>query len=379
MNALSTILFAGLAATTAANVNAEPVEQTLTVEQQSMSVFSQKQIMAKQLAKQLPQSAAHWQSAFSSYQLNVSVDELRAPSTLKQQLRSFNSLTRAMQGLNEDGQQLYQLRLVNGEMLAQWQQGETPLIAYAPQGDEKQWQYIEAFDSKGNVHLLDVYAQPNVPVLVLEVNAKQSLREGLAVMQAEFDKARGVTFAAKDQSISGTDAPISTSVINRIRLNDDQEPWILGDAEIYAVVNGVNPSRDEPVLDVVDMPYLDTDGRDYAPNQILIYWDRYRWQAADVLLMEHDDNTNYKTLATTLLDIVAAAMRAIPDPTVQGYALIPQLTNQLIKAMPDHWFSNDDDYVDVFYTLFEGRQYVGQMGASGNARMSLSPLTINPR
>ncbi|CCQ11176.1 hypothetical protein PALB_20500 [Pseudoalteromonas luteoviolacea B = ATCC 29581] len=47
--------------------------------------------------------------------------------------------------------------------------------------------------------------------------------------------------------------------------------------------------------------------------------------------------------------------------------------------MPDHWFSKDDDYVDVFYTLLEGRYYVGHIGASGNARMPLSPLTINPR
>ena len=72
-------------------------------------------------------------------------------------------------------------------------------------------------------------------------------------------------------------------------------------------------------------------------------------------------------------------MRAIPDPKVQGYAIIPQLTNQLIKAMPSHWFSNDDDYVDVFYTLFEGQRYRNYMGASNNARITLSPLTINPR
>jgi hypothetical protein len=47
--------------------------------------------------------------------------------------------------------------------------------------------------------------------------------------------------------------------------------------------------------------------------------------------------------------------------------------------MPDSWFTNDDDYVDVFYTLFEGQNYTGYMGASGNAKITLSPLTINPR
>ena len=189
----------------------------------------------------------------------------------------------------------------------------------------------------------------------------------------------GMAMPSQDATAGDEAQPLSTSVLKRIRLNDDEEPWISGAAEVYGVVTGVNPSRDEPVLDIVDMPYLDHDGRDYTPNQILIHWQRYRWQAADVLLMEQDDNTNYQELATTFLDIVTQVMRTIPDPNVQGYAIIPQLTNQLIKAMPSHWFSNDDDYVDVFYTLFEGQTYQGHMGASGNAKITLEPLTINPR
>ncbi|MFC3033673.1 DUF3103 family protein [Pseudoalteromonas fenneropenaei] len=346
---------------------------------QSNEIANLKSTMARQLATQLPTSGAKWQQAFSSYELKAGLQDLAASTALLPSVQQANQRTRELKGLNSVGADLYQLRLVNAEMLSAWQQGQQPLVAFAPQGDEKHWQYVEAFDSFGNVHLLDVHNVPTQPVLVLEIDAKQSLKEGLAVMQQAFTAARQgqAEFAQPLQTLN--DTPISTSVLDRIRLNNDQEPWVLGNAEIYAIVNGVNPSRDEPVLDIVDMPYLDDDGKDYMPNQILIYWDRYRWQAADVLLMEHDDNTNYKTLATTLLDIVAAAMRAIPDPTVQGYALIPQLTNQLIKAMPDHWFSNDDDYVDVFYTLFEGKSYVGRMGASSNAKISLSPLTINPR
>nr|WP_254843627.1 DUF3103 family protein [Pseudoalteromonas sp. SK20] len=44
----------------------------------------------------------------------------------------------------------------------------------------------------------------------------------------------------------------------------------------------------------MDLPYLDHDKTDYSPNQVLIHWQRYRWQAVDLLLMEQDDNTNYK-------------------------------------------------------------------------------------
>ena len=95
--------------------------------------------------------------------------------------------------------------------------------------------------------------------------------------------------------------------------------------------------------------------------------------------MEHDDGTNYKDLASALLEAATAIMRLIPDPAVQGYAIIPQITNGIISAMPDAWFTNDDDYVDVYYTLFEGRTYHDHMGAGGNAKTSFEPLEIAPR
>ena len=77
----------------------------------------------------------------------------------------------------------------------------------------------------------------------------------------------------------------------RIRLNNDQEPWISGAAEMLAVVSGVQPDQAKATLTIVDLPYLDYDGTDYTPNQILIFWSQYRYGAATVQLFEHDDNT----------------------------------------------------------------------------------------
>ncbi|WP_247684832.1 DUF3103 family protein [Pseudoalteromonas luteoviolacea] len=349
---------------------------------QSMQVADIKRVMAKAVALELGTKQAAWLNHLNSAN-TLSFSELGLPTSSAQLSAQASEQTRQLKGLSVQGDNVYQLRLADESMLSQWQSGDVPLIAFAPRGEDTEWVHVEAFDAHGELHLLDAHKMPKRPVLVVELDKQLVQREGIEVMRKVFNQNRELVDGNSNTQSFGfvqpQAAPISTSVISRIRLNDDKEPWISGAAEVYAVVNGVSPTRDEPALDVVDLPYLDHDGQDYTPNQILIHWERYRWQAADVLLMEHDDNTNYQELATTFLNIVTQVMRLIPDPNVQGYAIIPQLTNELIKAMPSHWFTNDDDYVDVFYTLFENRQYNNVMGASNNAKMTLSPLTIEPR
>ncbi|MCG7536985.1 DUF3103 family protein [Pseudoalteromonas sp. OOF1S-7] len=389
LSALALSLSAAASATAApveaVNKLAAPLAQIDRFNPQAFQVSDIKKVMAKSLAQELSHQGPRWQSALAS-QPRLTVQDMQVSQQAQSLIGQASTQTRVLKGLPQSDSNLYQLRLASADMLSQWQEGEEPLIAFAPKGDDKTWIHVEAYDSDGQLHLLDAQQMPQRPVLVLELDQQQVRREGLAVMQNIFSSARdGQTVERFSRDMLQTNQmtiqseAISTSVLKRIRLNNDQEPWVLGKAEVYGIVTGVSPSRDEPVLDIVDMPYLDHDGTDYTPNQILIHWERYRWQAADVLLMEQDDNTNYKDLATTFLDIVTQVMRTIPDPNVQGYAIIPQLTNQLIKAMPDHWFSNDDDYVDVFYTLFEGQNYSGYMGASNNAKITLSPLTIEPR
>ncbi|UUZ46636.1 DUF3103 domain-containing protein [Massilia sp. B-10] len=124
-------------------------------------------------------------------------------------------------------------------------------------------------------------------------------------------------------------AGIETSKLDRIRLNNDQEPWISGAAEIFAVVSGVQPEQAKATLTVVDMPYLDHDGTDYTPNQIMIFWPEYRFAAANVQLFEHDDNTNYKDLAVALSQGVTAILGAFA-PT---YAVIGQVATAILQAM----------------------------------------------
>jgi len=157
------------------------------------------------------------------------------------------------------------------------------------------------------------------------------------------------------------------------------EPWIAGAAEISVVVNGINPSRDEPVLDIVDLPYLNHDRHEYNPNQVVIYWDRYRWGAVDLIILEHDDGMNYKELATLFLSAANDILKSIPDPKIQSFASVTTITKKLILELPDFWDSNDGDFVDAFYTLQEGQRYMGRYGAGGNAKATFLPLMVNPR
>ncbi len=347
---------------------------------QYKDVATIKRNFAKQIALNYSVLNADLKQTLSQYKLVLNADQLPSLGMHTQQnTRLANNALQQLKGLPQNTGSLLQVRLASDKMLSAWQQGERPLFAFAPAGDDTQWSEIEAFDQYGDIHYLSVDQMPTQPVFIIELDQQKVQDAGIAVMRGilSANKFSKSTVSPKNQL--SNEQPLQTSVLKKIRLEDDKEPWISGGAEIYAIVTGIDPTRDEPILDIVDLPYLDHDQTDYSPNQVLIHWQRYRWQAVDLLLMEQDDNTNYKTLAIKLLEISEQVMASIPDLQAQGYAIIPKLTNELLKAMPDEWFTNNDDYVDVFYTLFENKDYQEYKGASSNATITLSPLEINPR
>ncbi|HHF3114087.1 TPA: DUF3103 domain-containing protein [Vibrio diabolicus] len=354
-----------------------------------------KRALAQQLSENYAAIEPMLRRDITPQQTSVSVSafvQQNPNSEFSRQLVQADTQIRSWKGISEYSDQLLEVRLANESMITAWQSGEVePLFAFEPSGDDENWQYIEAFDVYGNIHQLDVYQLPEVPVLVVDNNSSAELKAGLQAMQAEMKKlgqsALVQPYIADEQrqnapllssSTVGEAAPIQTTQLKKIRLADDKEPWISGKAEIYAIVTGVNPSRDEPTLDLVELPYLDYDNQDYYPNQIIIHWSRYRWGAADIVLMEQDDGTDYKQLAKLLVQVAGEVLKAIPDPEVQAYAIIPQITNKIIDTIPDGVLTNDDDFVDVYYTLMQDTSYVDHPGAGVNAVVTLEPLTINP-
>ncbi len=358
------------------------IENTENLVQQAQykNVATIKRNFAKQVALNYPVLDADLKQSLNKYNLVLNADQLSTVARhTKRNISQANSALQQLKGLPNNTGSLLQVRLASESMLTDWQQGESPLFAFAPAGDDSQWSEIEAFDQFGDIHYLSVDQMPTQPVFIVELDQQKVQDAGIAVMKGILSANKFSKNMVSPQNQLSNEQPLQTSVLKKIHLEDDKEPWISGKAEVYAIVTGIDPSRDEPILDIVDLPYLDHDQTTYSPNQVLIHWQRYRWQAVDLLLMEQDDNTNYKTLAMKLLEISEQVMASIPDLQAQGYTIIPKLTNELLKAMPDEWFTNNDDYVDVFYTLFENKDYQEYKGASSNATITLSPLEINPR
>ena len=376
----------------------------------SENTSAQKQSLALQISARYSDLELSLKDQITEKQLSTPIDKLNSDkpySTFSSKMQKADLGYRKMKGINNFSDSVLEIRMADEAMIEAWKNGESPLFAFEPSGDDSDWQYIEAYDVYGQVHELDVYQMPDVPVFVIDSNGSEELKAGLMAMQAEMNKLGTATQINSDskttsdsedsigskngkvqkQTFMGTaqrsmamqePEPLNTTQLTKIRLAVDQEPWISGKAEIYAIVTGVDSSRLEPQIDLVEMPYLDYDKQTYYPNQTVIFWPRYRWGAADMILMEHDDGTDYKALAKLLVQAAEEILKMIPDPEVQGYAIIPQITGKIIDVIPDGVLVNDDDFVDVYYTLMQNTPYVDRPGAGGNAVASFEPVTILP-
>lgn len=342
----------------------------------SVSLAADKREMALALAKQDAALRKEFASRLSGEQLAVDLKQwlstVPAQASVRAAAERADLNIRRLKGLEGELDSLLQLRLASASMLEALRHGVEPLYAYEPDGNDATWQFIEAFDRFGGVHHLDVHRMPEQPVLVVDIDARKDLAAGIKLMRERL-----VAFGQRPMptlevsKAAATSTPVT--ILDRIYLHDDKEPWISGKAEVYAIVNGVDPSRDAPALDIVDMPYLDHEGTTYYPNQVLIFWDRYRWAAANVVLMEHDDNTNYQDLVAQLFTIASQILTAVGQPDISA---LVALGSGLVQQMPSHWFTNDDDYVDSFYTLEKNHTYTNYAGAAGNAVVSLRPYIL---
>ena len=371
-------------------LNAQTVN---TTDAQSISeeIAQQKKALAMQISARYFDLEKSIKSKITEENLATDLDSIEVSKDFKQNMQQADYQYRQTKGIAQYTDSVMELRIADASMVKDWQEGESPLFAFEPSGDDSNWQYVEAYDVYGQVHELDVYQMPDVPVLVVDSNSAKELRAGLMAMRTEMNRLgqdsnlitndspklpsktkQGIKRSAQLSDVE----PLNTTQLTKIRLSDDEEPWISGKAEVYAIITGVDPSRVEPEIDLVDMPYLDYDGKDYYPSQTMIFWPRYRWGAVDMILMEQDDGTDYKELAKILVKAAEDILKMIPDPEIQGYAIIAQITNRIIDVIPDGVLTNDDDF--SIYTIMQNTPYVERPGAGGNVVATFKPVTISP-
>ena len=236
----------------------------------------------------------------------VDLATVTADTRLAGAVRAANQRVLAAKGLPADAGSLLRLRLAHEDMRPAFTRGVTPLLATTPNDDTMT--PVTGYDPAGGTVLLDPVRIPARPVLLVEVDTAKALPIGLAYLRSELAR-RGLGAATVDPGQVTASGGYWATKVTAVRLNDDEEPWVKGAAEIYNLVAGFGFDGKAKV-DLVQMPYLDKDGRTYYPNQLLVHYSAYKYNLADVVMMEDDGDTNYQQLvqaiANALLTIIDA-------------------------------------------------------------------------
>lgn len=190
----------------------------LTQQDDYQNVSAIKRAFAKKVALNFNVIEPTLKQQLSHYRLVVTPDELGS-SHISQQLdlATANHALNFLKGLPLNTGNLLQLRLAHSDMLANWQQGQAPLFAFAPQGNDKYWTHIEAFDQSGQLHSLPVDELPTQPTFIIELDQHKTHHAGLAVMKHVFNAHHEEPTSLTHRTLNNAE-PLSTSVLKKIRL-----------------------------------------------------------------------------------------------------------------------------------------------------------------
>ena len=186
--------------------NAKPlIAQDMTPVSKAEEISKQKQELALQFSERYQSLEANLKAQITEKNLSVSVSQIQSAqpySAFSRQLQQADQDYRTIKGVEDFTDSLIELRIADASMVEQWKQGESPLFAFEPAGDDSNWQYIEAYDIYGQLHQLDVYEMPDVPVLVVDSNGAEELRAGLQAMQAEMQRLGQPTKITTDEPVA---------------------------------------------------------------------------------------------------------------------------------------------------------------------------------
>ncbi|HEY3002703.1 MAG TPA: DUF3103 family protein, partial [Kribbellaceae bacterium] len=102
----------------------------------------------------------------------------------------------------------------------------------------------------------------------------------------------------------------------------------------------------------------------------VVDWWHFRYDAVSLVMMEQD-GTDYQELLTA----VVTAIGTIVDfalPYINGLAsLVANIVNTIIRALPDSWFIDDDDFADAWYIVTRNGNGI-QRGVTRDSWLSLN-------
>ncbi|MFD9464554.1 DUF3103 family protein [Streptomyces sp. NPDC060027] len=354
-----------LVLTAAPTAAALPATGTTPSRQPESAVAAAQERAARSLARSLSDSA--WRTrvqraAQKSAEVPVAAMARHADGTLRSDLASANRRIAAAKGLDGSVGPLLRLRLGVGSMREALTTGVVPWVAAATADDSST---VTAYDSHGRAHKLDARTPPKHPVYVVDIDGEEAVAAGLRVLRSELGRLGLASPTVAASSPGSQDPGFWATRLTEVRLSDDKETWIKGDAEIYTLVTGFGHDGKAKV-DPVDMPYLDNEGTIYSPQQILVNWANYKYNLADAVMMEDDGGTNYRDLAKAIAGVLL---------TITDQGMYVPLANAVLDAFPDYWLTDGPDYVDSWYSL--ARHETGtRNGARGNGLMTLEPYFV---
>lgn len=243
-----------------------------------------------------------------------------------------------------------------------------PRWAWVPdEEDSKEMQAIAAISPEyDSIDTIDGTTQPEdlpYPLITLSYDERLSLPEQPVTslyLQDATNKAEG------------------SLMLDSIRLEDDHEPWIKGAAEIYLVVSYLD-KQGQGSTEIVELPAVDHDKRDYYPRKLIHTWPKNAYQIVNVAIFEHDSGHNYASLAKAFTAAASGISTAVIDPTlttaVAVAGVVTTLADAVIDALPSGVFTDDDDFVDNINTL---EKYKNQSygGVGGNATLGVSHYSL---
>ena len=360
----------------AANASAEPTTAETVTESKRATAHEVSRLLNDQgftgaLSKafrQAPHKPGNDSVATSLRSLLATFNASGSAATSKTALASTELLALRAKGTATHSRGLFELRLHVPAGASRPARLDKLWVAFAPAGNESTWTSIQAYDSMGQLHRLDPRVSDQ-PLLIVDVDGREDMRAGIQVMN---DVLRDNGMQEGNDAAMRTAGGNELTVLQKIKVRDVEEPWISGDADMYAIESGITTGGDKPRVVIHDMPWLDDSDTTYYPGQHVVFWANHALGVANLQLMEQDDNTDWNAKAKAIL----TAVTTIVGPIQPEVAVVGAIGQAILAAFPDDVLTNEDDYVDSYYLLERGKSYYERAGARNNATATFEPLSL---